>query len=148
MATAIEIARKQQMFTQRMREIQKLREEDIIDSGQYSHMVDALRYAMEAEMQKSVPPPPVTPLGNIPQGNAAQGKQRTDWWRKLCARMDWELTGAATRHADMAIVAQGDNVYLFTVHGGDPVVLKDEKGLFPSDETITKLRMLGYGPED
>lgn len=36
----------------------------------------------------------------------------------------------------------GDKVFVFVVHNGQPLVIEDDKDLFPSDKLVTQLRLL------
>lgn len=62
---------------------------------------------------------------------------------KLCARMDWMLLTDAGIH--IHIHALQDKVFIFGVKDGNHFVLEDTSGMFPSDTTVTQLRMVCDG---
>lgn len=59
----------------------------------------------------------------------------------LAMRMRW-VRGIALPMAFLEAHLSDKIVYVFMVHNGQPAVLEDEWGLYPSDALITKMRLL------
>lgn len=71
----------------------------------------------------------------------------------LCMRMRWGpyREGQKSQSFDntptipfdhLAVHKAKEKVILFIVKNGEPITLEDQKELFPSDELVTKLRLL------
>lgn len=60
---------------------------------------------------------------------------------RLCYRMDWMDLQSAPYHVHL--YAQGGPVFIFVVKNNQHVVIVDDSNMFPSDQTVTQLRLLG-----
>lgn len=78
------------------------------------------------------------------QGRSLGGKRKTTPWDKLCVRMDWNLQGAATERK-LALMEDAGYVFVMGVVNGEHFCIKDDGGMFPSDQVVTQLRMLYDG---
>ena len=66
-----------------------------------------------------------------------------DLWRARMLSMRLRLSeGQALPFQHISTGLGGDHVFVFLVHNGEPVTLRDDAAMFPSDTLITQLRLL------
>ena len=98
-------------------------------------------------------PPQGSPAATISQANKVEGSESQDYLQMLAMRMRWAVSnvfatqfpmrvshpfksiGCATNH-------DGTKVLTFVVTHTDYCVIEDDAEMFPSDNLITKLRVL------
>lgn len=86
-----------------------------------------------------IPTIPASGMLTLPKDDYYDTKDKD--LRLLGMRMRW-ASGQLIPFAHLSIHTSAALAIVFIVHKGQPVVLEDDPGLFPSDDLITKLRLL------
>lgn len=100
--------------------------------------------ALQANMINSRLPPIAPPWVNTPYKNANPTNPLDDEsYRIRLIRMRLRIPeGSLLPYQFLATHFAGEEVIVFVVQDGQPVTLRDEAPLFPSDQLITQLRLL------
>lgn len=77
----------------------------------------------------------------LKSGRAGYMNNEAKFMHLLAMRMRWE-EGLRIPFEHLSLHATDQQAFVFVVHKGEATILDDDPGLFPSDELITKLRLI------
>lgn len=137
-----------QVFQDKAELLNNMHKLGAIDDGRMSHALQQLKAEREQMMALQAAKEMESHTADAFKYGAASGQGRRRApptpWDKLSTRMEW-TTDVAPLPLKVTLTQDGGYVFCMAVINGEAVVLKDDEHMWPSDQTVTQLRMLANG---